>query len=148
MQKALRAFVKLKQALSLAHAHALHPLGLGPLQAGIIRVLDAEGACSAARLARAVASDPAAVNRALGPLIKKGLLKRAADPADRRSGSLSLSAGPGRAAAARVAAARRGLERDLLGGLPKADWPAFAKNLERVADHVQALNARRQLNED
>lgn len=148
MKKALRAFIKLKRALSLAHAHALHPLGLGPLQAGIIRTLDTDGACSAAHLARAVASDPAAVNRALAPLIKKGLLRRVADPSDRRSGSLSLSAGPGRAAAARVAAVRRGLERDLLAGLPKTDWPAFAKNLERVADHVQALNARRQLSED
>lgn len=148
MQKALRAFVKLKRALSLAHAHALHPLGLGPLQAGIIRTLDADGACSAAHLARAVASDPAAVNRALGPLLKKGLLKRVADPADRRSGRLSLSPGPGRAAAARVMAVRRGLERDLLGGLPKADWPRFARDLERVAEHLQTLNARRQLSED
>jgi DNA-binding MarR family transcriptional regulator len=146
--KALHTYVKLKRALSLAHAHALHPLGLGPLQAGIVRTLDLEGPCTAARLARATVSDPAAVNRALAPLLKKGLLKRQPGAVVGRGGSLTLSPGPGRAVAAKVAALRRNLEKELLAGLPPAERPRFLKDLALIAAYVHALNARRQLNED
>jgi DNA-binding MarR family transcriptional regulator len=148
MQNALRTYVQLKRALSHAHAHALRPLGLGPLQAAIIRTLDEEGPCSSARLARATVSDPAAVNRALAGLLAKGLLRRQPHPSDGRSSSLALSPRAGRALADKVAALRLGLERELLAGLPRGDRARFVKDLERIAAYLHALNARRQLNED
>ncbi|HXC64433.1 MAG TPA: MarR family transcriptional regulator, partial [bacterium] len=128
-QKALRAFIQLRRALGQANAQALLPLGLGPAQASVLRTLEADGPQSAVALARATAHDPAAVNRALAGLLRKGMLRREQDRQDKRRSRLSLTPA-GRTLARRVARVHAELSQAMLAGLDPSERAPFIQALE------------------
>jgi len=134
----LENFVRLRRALSQAHALGLKPLGIGPLQAAILRALAQGGPCSAVELARATASDPAAINRAVGALIKKRLLRQRVDPRDARRCRLSLTPGSGRRMAARTLGLSEELARATVAVLSPAELGRLNRGLKALADHVTA----------
>ena len=66
-------------------------LGLGTLQAGIVRRLGELHTASLADLARLMGVDPAAIGRANDTLMKKGWVLRVDHPTDHRRWQVSLS---------------------------------------------------------
>jgi DNA-binding MarR family transcriptional regulator len=68
-------------------------------------------------------------------LEQRGLLRRGADPADRRNRIVELTES-GRVLVAQCQDGIRRMERDLLADLPDADRDSFIGLLERVAELV------------
>ncbi len=87
----LLAFSRVKLKLAELGARAFKQLGLGTLQAGIVRRLGDLGTASLAELARLACVDPAAIGRANDTLMKKGWVLRVDHPTDRRRWQVSLS---------------------------------------------------------
>lgn len=137
MLEILAAFIKLRRSLSLAHVQCTKPLGLGSKQAHLLRVLHACGPCSAGSLARATVSDPAAIHRAVGVLVKKGLVLRTADSKDGRRCSLRLSAA-GETMALEVLKRTERLAQDAFSALDETRRALFLEDLRAVAAHVDA----------
>ncbi len=87
----LEAYARIKHKAADLATVLLKPMGLGPLQAGIVRRLGGLGTASLADLARLMGVDPAAIGRANDTLMKKGLVLRVDHPSDRRRWQVSLS---------------------------------------------------------
>src|SRR3954470_21986633 len=88
----LLTFGLIKNSLSGYAVELYKPMGLGTLQAGIVRRLGELGTTSLAELARRMNLDPAAIGRASDTLIEKGWVRRVDHPTDRRRWEISLSA--------------------------------------------------------
>jgi DNA-binding MarR family transcriptional regulator len=84
-----------------------------------------------ARLAEAVGRDKTRLIPILDALEVRGLVVRAADPADRRNKTVALT-GPGRALRAAVASAISVAEEELLGPLDAAERRTFRRLLGRL----------------
>jgi DNA-binding MarR family transcriptional regulator len=138
MLELIENFVRLRRALSLAHVQQLKPLGLGSKQAIILRALAKDGPCSAVELARATVSDPAAINRTVAGLIKKGLLRQRRDADDGRRCRLSLTPGKGHRMAAKVLAQTRQLADRAAKPLSPAERQRFIHDLQRLTEHLNA----------
>ena len=138
MLDVLENFVRLRRALSLAHGQRLKPLGLGSKEAVLLRTLAHSGPCSAIELSRATASDPAAVNRTLSGLLKKGLLRQERDPADARRSRLSLTPAKGRRLAAEVQALTEALAALAVQPLTPSERRRFNHDLQRLTEHLNA----------
>ena len=85
------AYSRIKHQVAGLAGELFKPMGLGPLQAGIVRRLGEMGTASLADLARITCVDPAAIGRANDTLIKKGWVLRIDHPTDRRQWQVSLS---------------------------------------------------------
>jgi MarR family transcriptional regulator, organic hydroperoxide resistance regulator len=84
-------------------ATALKPLGVTPSQAEVLRVLDEHGPLALAGLGELLLCETGTgPSRLVDRLVVQGYVVRAADPSDRRSVSLTLSAA-GRDVSAKVA---------------------------------------------
>ena len=143
MLEMLENFSRLRRALSLAHVQQLKPLGLGAKQAVILRALAKDGPSSAIDLARATVSDPAAINRTVGGLIKKGLLRQERDAEDGRRCRLSLTPDLGRPMAAKVLALTRQLAAQMAQPLAGPEQARFSQDLQRLTEHLNAQLSRR-----
>lgn len=87
----LQAYGQVKRLSTELATRCFKPVGLGPLQAGLVRRMGEQGTTSLAELARLMALDPAAVGRAVDTLIKKGWVQRIDHPSDRRRWQVSLT---------------------------------------------------------
>lgn len=88
----LDALRELRRALSHAAAGAFAGTGVGPRQAVVMRELRHAGSASQADLARATATDPAAMMRAIDVLERRGWVLRSSCEDDRRRKLVSLTA--------------------------------------------------------
>ena len=87
----LLAYGRVKNKFTERCSGFCQALGLGTLQAGIVRRLGELGTASLADLARLTGVDPAAIGRANGTLMKKGWVLRVDHPTDHRRWQVSLS---------------------------------------------------------
>ena len=87
----LLAYGRVKNKFTERCSGFCQELGLGTLQAGIVRRLGELGTASLADLARLMGVDPAAIGRANDTLMKKGWVLRIDHPTDRRRWQVSLS---------------------------------------------------------
>jgi DNA-binding MarR family transcriptional regulator len=87
----LLAYGRVKNKFTERCSGFCQELGLGTLQAGIVRRIGELGKASLADLARLMGVDPAAIGRANDTLMKKGWVLRVDHPTDRRRWQVSLS---------------------------------------------------------
>lgn len=87
----LESFGRLRRALNLHFTQILRPLGIGAKQAALIRLLDKQGTASLAELSRFTLTDPAATTRAVNVLLKRGLVRQAEHPTDKRRWQMALT---------------------------------------------------------
>jgi DNA-binding MarR family transcriptional regulator len=107
-------------------------LGLGTLQAGIVRRLGDLETASLAELARLMAVDPAAIGRANDTLMKKGWVVRVDDPKDRRRWQVSLSP-KGHKLLKSVRGAYTQMAEEFSAGLKPAEKKALHGLLSKIA---------------
>jgi DNA-binding MarR family transcriptional regulator len=130
-----------------APPHRTVPSGTIAVLAGIDRIGTGSAECHVKDLAVCCALDPSTVSRAVAALVREGLVRRAADPADGRASTLTLTP-HGRAA---LDETNDWYERHLAAALK--DWStedvaAFTAFLGRFADdlmnhHDKTLEAAR-----
>jgi DNA-binding MarR family transcriptional regulator len=87
----LKIFGVIRRRLNIAVTQMLKPLGIGPKQAVILRYIAENPECSLASAARATATDPAALGRAIDALIRSGWVVRHPHSTDKRKSGLSLT---------------------------------------------------------
>jgi DNA-binding MarR family transcriptional regulator len=87
----LEIFAQIRRQINLLFTAQLKSLELGPKQAIMLKFIHKSPRSSHAQLARATATDPAAVGRATDSLVKQGLILREEHPQDRRQWVLILS---------------------------------------------------------
>jgi DNA-binding MarR family transcriptional regulator len=132
----LSAYSRVKRHFTEWAAERCQRLGLGPLQAGIVRRLGELGTASLADIARLMGVGPAAVGRANDTLVAKGWVLRVDHPSDRRRWQVSLSP-KGKKLLAQVNAAYEDLAADFCGALDKkekADLLALLSKVEKSLD--------------
>lgn len=116
-----------------ALARELADLDLSSSETNVLAVLADGRSRSIGELAADTATRPTTLTSVLDRLVRKGLVVRELDPADRRSFVVLLTGG-GRAAAAAVAAAVRGLERSALAGISPAELAGFRAVLHALTE--------------
>jgi DNA-binding MarR family transcriptional regulator len=117
-------------------------LGLGTLQAGIVRRLGELEKASLAELARLMAVDPAAIGRANDTLMKKGWVVRVDDPEDRRRWRVSLSP-KGHKLLKSVQAAYKLMAAEFAGGLKASERKTLLTLLTKTAQGLEARAPQR-----
>ena len=126
---------KAARRVSQIYDSYVEPHGLTITQFGLLAHLRALPGISVSTLAERLVMDPTTLTRNLKPLEKKGLVKFAVDPDDRRSRALHLTAGGRetlRAAKSGWAKAQRHVE-EVLGN---ADVGVLHKALEGALDRL------------
>ena len=83
---------RVARSLRLSWAESLSPLGVSPPQAAVLRSLLLHDRTGVRALARMLATDPMNVKHLADNLEARGLVASAADPADRRTRCLTLTA--------------------------------------------------------
>ena len=130
-----RAWFSLNQAFRRRIAH----LRLTPDQYTALRLL-AEAGDKGLRqhaLTPLMASDPNTIAALLGRMEKAGWVRRAPDPADRRTLRVTLT-GAGRRRFERARAIALALQAEVLSALPAREREPFLARLERVAEACRA----------
>jgi DNA-binding MarR family transcriptional regulator len=110
----------------------LEPWGLTPSQSRALRVLGDRDATRVSDLADALRIAPRSATEVADGLETRGLVERAADPADRRAVLLRLT-DAGRAIRDEVAVARAADARTFFGRLEAEDRAALARLLRELA---------------
>jgi DNA-binding MarR family transcriptional regulator len=113
----------------------LEPLGLTISQYGLLGQLKALDGISIGALAEKVIMDPTTLTRNLRPLEREGLVVFAADPHDRRSRRLHLTA-RGRAAYDKARPAWVRAQHQIDATLKEADAATLNATLARVLDRL------------
>ena len=124
-------FGAVKKRVTALAAEAYAAVGLGSMQAKLLREIGAHGRTSQAELARATASDPTLTGRVLAALIDRGLVRRERSDEDRREYVLQLGAA-GRRARDQVEKLRAGLAARIGEALDDRDLEDF----ERIANKL------------
>jgi DNA-binding MarR family transcriptional regulator len=119
------------EPISVSQAHALTELAAQPL--------------SQAELARRLRLDRSVVSRLADALEERGWLRRERHPQDQRAVQLVLT-DRGRAAADRLAGARRARLATLLGGVPAAERDNVLRALEVLTDSLSRTPDRERTN--
>jgi DNA-binding MarR family transcriptional regulator len=124
-------------------SESLHDLYAGPFDLTVTqwRVMAALGRfapLTASQVCQRIVMDKVAVSRAVAGLMKRGLVERATDKADRRRSSLRLSA-RGRAMHARIVPIALDYEAELWRGLSAQERQAFNSLSERLFARAEAL---------
>ena len=122
---------------------SLHALYVGPFDLTVTqwRVMAALGRfahLTASDVGQRIVMDKVAVSRAVAGLMKRGLVERATDRADRRRASLRLSA-RGRAMHARIVPIARAYEERLYAALGAEDRRSFDALTDRLLEQAKAL---------
>ncbi|MFQ4135203.1 MarR family winged helix-turn-helix transcriptional regulator [Nodosilinea sp. PGN35] len=114
------------------YARAMAPLGLRPLQVGILQVLAGEGPTRQARLGDKLRVDKATMVALLNDLEAQGLVERRPHPSDRRAYDIHLlAAGCDRLRAAEQASIAAASE--FFAALTPAEQHTFNQLLRRIA---------------
>ncbi len=87
----LETLRRLRRSLTRAAGAVFAESGVGTKQVGVLRELRRFGSISQVELARATATDPAALMRALDALERRGWLQRSSCDGDRRRKLVSLT---------------------------------------------------------
>ena len=127
----LEKFGKLRRKLNLLFTQALSPLGIGPKQAVLLRYLSTRGESSLADISRATVTDPAAVNRSVAVLIKKGMIQRREHATDQRRWQVSLTR-KGKGQAMEVEKIYAATAEKMVEGLLPREKEAFAALLDKM----------------
>lgn len=127
----LEAFGRLRRTLNLYYTQAVKPLGLGVKQSAFLRLLAKEGKASLAELSRATLTDPAATTRAVNLLRKRGLVRQAEHPTDKRRWELALTP-QGESQAERVQKAYGEVARRVSEALTPSERNAFGAILLKL----------------
>jgi len=126
-------------------SEALHdlyagPYGLSVTQWRVMAALGHHAPLTASEVGRRIVMDKVAVSRAVGGLMKRGLVERATDRSDRRRASLKLST-RGRTMHARIVPVALAYEEKLYQALDTAERQAFDALSDRLFAHAKALRA-------
>lgn len=116
--------------------------GLAAMEVRALGFFSRHPGSSAKALAAHTGRDKAQVARLLQPLLQRGLLTAAPDPADRRSLQLRPTAS-GLRIERRMAARRRQIHDELLAGFSLAELQALAGSLQRMLDAAATAEAPR-----
>ncbi|WP_228387480.1 MULTISPECIES: MarR family winged helix-turn-helix transcriptional regulator [unclassified Nocardioides] len=119
------------------HASSVHP-DLTPLGFALLTASQHLGRCPQSALVQRMQADKGAVSRAVAQLEHFGLIRREADPADRRSQLLELTPA-GRAALAGVDSRSRELLHGQLEGWTLAEVQQLRDLLTRLNDAARVL---------
>ena len=124
-------------------SESLHTLYAGPFDLTVTqwRVMAALGRfapLTASDVGQRIVMDKVAVSRAVASLMKRGLVERATDQADRRRASLRLSA-RGRAMHARIVPIARAYEERLYAALAADERRSFDALTDRLLAHAKSL---------
>ncbi|MBF6214608.1 MarR family transcriptional regulator [Nocardia puris] len=112
--------------------------GVEPAAYVVLSKLLSEGPMRSGALAEAVHSDASTVSRQVAQLVERGLVRRAADPADGRASVLEVTE-HGRAIAARIGERRRHNLSLVTADWPERDRAAFAELLTRFVDDYERV---------
>jgi DNA-binding MarR family transcriptional regulator len=128
-------------------SESLHDLYAGPFDLAVTewRVMAALGRfapLTASEVGQRIVMDKVAVSRAVAGLLKRGLVERAADRADRRRAQLRLSA-RGRAVHARIVPLALEYEARLYEALTAEERRQFDALSDRLFIHAQSLRVNR-----
>jgi DNA-binding MarR family transcriptional regulator len=135
----LDAFRILRRSLSRAAAGVFGKTGVGARQVVILRELRRTGAASQIELARATASDPAAMMRALDALERRGWVKRSNSATDRRCKLVSLTE-EGRAALGELDVAYEALRSLANGALSSSERKQFCAAAAKLTVILEAAD--------
>ncbi len=113
-------------------AERIHPLGLSPSHAGILRLLARSEGLSQRELCEKLSVLPSRLVVLIDQLEGKGLVQRADDPTDRRSYSLRLTA-KGQKAMASLSELAREHSDSICAGLDSDEIEHLAKLLSKIA---------------
>ena len=133
----MAAIQRLQDRLRDAASTAWLDVDLTLPQVKVLMVLSARGTSRMRDLVRALGALPSTATGIVDRLVERGLVERAADPADRRVVLAGLTA-RGAETVARVEALTNDRMRELLGTLPPADLAVVASAMERLADAAEA----------
>ena len=124
--------------------HALYaaPFGLSVAQWRVMAALGRFAPLTASEVGTRIVMDKVAVSRAVAGLMKRQLVERATDSADRRRASLKLSA-KGRAMHARIVPIALDYEARLYKSLSAEERRAFDALSDRLFAHAKGLRAIR-----
>jgi DNA-binding MarR family transcriptional regulator len=114
------------------------PFGLSVTQWRVMAALGRFAPLTASEVGQRIVMDKVAVSRAVAGLMKRGLVERATDRADRRRASLRLSA-RGRAMHARIVPLALGYEERLYKALGSDERRAFDTLSDRLFAHAKGL---------
>lgn len=131
----LDAFGEVKRAVWLVAWRAFAPLGMGPQQVRLMRLLGDGGAVTARTLSRATSADPSSVGRAIDGLVALGWVRRERGAVDRREVQLELTAA-GKAMGRKLDRVFRKVEAAVTAPLSARDLADF----KRIAGKFQALD--------
>lgn len=120
------------RALARRFDEALRPAGLTNQQFSLLMALNRPEPPTMAPVARLLAMDRTTLTAALKPLERRGLLRVEADPADRRSRRLGLTAA-GHAALLEALPIWRQTHADVEAGLPELDVETLRTSLRALA---------------
>jgi DNA-binding MarR family transcriptional regulator len=113
-------------------AERLEPLGLKPMHAGILRVIEQADGLSQQALGEKLGVFPSRLVAVLDELERGGLVERRDSPTDRRSYALYLT-GAGRGALERIGRVAREHQDALCAALDEAERAQLAGLLARIA---------------
>jgi len=120
------------------HDLYVEPFGLSVTQWRVMAALGRFAPLTASEVGQRIVMDKVAVSRAVAGLMKRGLIERATDRADRRRASLRLSA-RGRAMQARIVPLALDYEERLYGALRSEERLAFDALSDRLLAHAKEL---------
>ena len=120
------------QRASAIFAEHFRELGLSPVQfAALVKVHD-EGRVSQNQLGRLISMDPTTIMGVVNRLVDRGLIRRLADPGDRRRTLLTITPEGLRLIEASEGLGKRVTE-DTLGGLDADERATLLRLLDRIA---------------
>jgi len=114
------------------------PFGLTVTQWRVMAALGRFAPLTASEVGLRTVMDKVAISRAVAGLMKRGLVERATDRADRRRASLGLSA-RGRAMHARIVPLALGYQERLYEGLSAEERRQFDRLSDRLFAHARVL---------
>jgi len=105
----------------------------------LLAVLGRVGSASPSAVGEMTAMDKVKVSRAAASLVARGLVKQTQDPTDGRARVLRLTR-KGVGVHQNLVPLARELETQVAAGLSRTEWATLHKTLNRVIQHVEALN--------
>jgi len=127
--------LRLARASAWRLGRSLAESGLRWADYAVLHHVESQGPVAQRELASALRIQPSNIVALLDELQRRGLLKRAPDPVDRRRHRVELTP-RGRAALARATKATRAAEADLLAPLSAAERREFRALLVRLTAHT------------
>ena len=132
----LDAFGEVKRVVWLVAWRAFAPLGMGPQQVRLMRLLGRGGPITARTLSRATSADPSSVGRAIDGLVALGWVGRERGEQDRREYQLELTAA-GKLMERKLDRIFRKVEQAVTAPLSARDRADF----QRIAGKLRMLDA-------